>query len=604
MRKDTNVTLVRLVNKMFEKGFTSPQKIADNIDAFNMGMISFMSFNYAVCTKFLVQYGLYCKTIKNLGTERHNACLLDGCSLKTFGCFCMTELGHGSNVRGVEVTAEYDKTTKEFILNSPTDTSMKFWIGNLAKTCQNAVVFAQLIIEEGGKKVNKGVHVFLWEIRDRATHNPHPGIEIGDWGHKKGLNGIDNGWVLFKKFRIPREGLLNRFGDVSEDGVYTTPIENDGKRFANSIASLSGGRVAICRMAPELSLFSLTIALRYAGVRRQFGPSGNESLLLDYPLHLYRLVPRFAEHFVNLVGANRLVKMWGENLPKLLEEGNVKTEVCHALSSNLKAFVSWNSQETIAEWRKACGGNGYSHYALFAETLNFNDLHQTWEGDCHVLLFQSQRFLLKALSLAAKKKPLPETTEFLSLGVHSVPKFEGSIECVHAISKLFAQRASYYAIKAAMALNADPKRTEEAFQELQPFELRDMCEAYHDTYVIDTFLSFLSTFTWDKTKAVFAKLLALHMHNTMLQGGSFFRKALGDEVFGKLKTLINHNLKELRKEIISITDVLPFSNRGYGPLGNADMQVYERFIQHFKAAPKVTERPEYWKLSYINSEQK
>lgn len=161
MRKDTNVTLVRLVNKMFEKGFTSPQKIADNIDAFNMGMISFMSFNYAVCTKFLVQYGLYCKTIKNLGTERHNACLLDGCSLKTFGCFCMTELGHGSNVRGVEVTAEYDKTTKEFILNSPTDTSMKFWIGNLAKTCQNAVVFAQLIIEEGGKKVNKGVHVFL-----------------------------------------------------------------------------------------------------------------------------------------------------------------------------------------------------------------------------------------------------------------------------------------------------------------------------------------------------------------------------------------------------------------------------------------------------------
>lgn len=102
-------------------------------------------------------------------------------------------------------------------------------------------------------------------------------------------------------------------------------------------------------MAPELSLFSLTIALRYAGVRRQFGPSGNESLLLDYPLHLYRLVPRFAEHFVNLVGANRLVKMWGENLPKLLEEGNVKTEVCHALSSNLKAFVSWNSQETIAE---------------------------------------------------------------------------------------------------------------------------------------------------------------------------------------------------------------------------------------------------------------
>lgn len=206
--------------------------------------------------------------------------------------------------------------------------------------------------------------------------------------------------------------------------------------------------------------------------------------------------------------------------------------------------------------------------------------------------------------MVAKKQPLPETTEFLSFDVHSVPKFEGSIECVNAVSKLFSQRASYFTNRAAKALSADPERAEQAFQELQPFELRDMCKAYHDTYVIDTYIAFLSTFTCEKTKAVFLKLLLLHVHNTMLQGGSFFRKALGDEVFGKLKTLINHSLKDLRKEIISITDVLPFPNRGFGPLGNEDMQVYERFIQHFKAAPKVTERPEYWKLSYINSEQK
>ena len=245
MRKDTNTMLATLTNKMFEKGFTTPEKIAENIDSFVSGMVAVTSYSYELDTKYMVQYGLYCKTLKNLGTERHRQLLLDGCSLKTFGCLCLTELGHGSNVRGIETTAEYDKSTKEFILNSPTETSMKFWIGNLAKTCQNAVVFAQLIIEEGGKKVNKGVHVFACEIRDRRTHHPHPGLEIGDCGHKKGLNGIDNGWIMFKNYRIPREGLLNNFGDVSEDGVYTTPIENDGKRFANSIASLSGGRVLV-----------------------------------------------------------------------------------------------------------------------------------------------------------------------------------------------------------------------------------------------------------------------------------------------------------------------------------------------------------------------
>lgn len=69
------------------------------------------------------------------------------------------------------------------------------------------------------------------------------------------------------------------------------------------------------------------------------------------------------------------------------------------------------------------------------------------------------------------------------------------------------------------------------------------------------------------------------------------------------ETSINRLLKDLRKEIIALTDVFPFPNRGYGPLGNEDMQVYERFINNFKVAPGVTERSEFWKLSYTNSEQ-
>ena len=118
----------------------------------------------------MVQFGLYCKTIKNLGTEKHRQILLDGTSLRTFGCFGLTETGHGSNVRGIETTAEYDIETKEFIINSPTDTSAKFWIGNLAKTAQNAVIFAQLYTH--GE--NKGVHAFVFPIRDRMNHVPLP----------------------------------------------------------------------------------------------------------------------------------------------------------------------------------------------------------------------------------------------------------------------------------------------------------------------------------------------------------------------------------------------------------------------------------------------
>ena len=46
-----------------------------------------------------------------------------------FGTYVQTELGHGTFVRGLETTATYDKKTQEFIINSPTLTSLKFWPG-------------------------------------------------------------------------------------------------------------------------------------------------------------------------------------------------------------------------------------------------------------------------------------------------------------------------------------------------------------------------------------------------------------------------------------------------------------------------------------------
>ena len=109
-------------------------------------------------------------------TEKHKQILLDGCALKEFGSFCLTELGHGSNVRAMETTAIYDIGTKEFILHSPTDTSLKFWIGSLGKTACMATVFARLYVRD----VDYGVHAFVVNIRDKATHLPHPGIEIGE----------------------------------------------------------------------------------------------------------------------------------------------------------------------------------------------------------------------------------------------------------------------------------------------------------------------------------------------------------------------------------------------------------------------------------------
>jgi len=55
---------------------------------------------------------------------------------------------------------------------------------------------------------------------------PFPGIILGDCGKKIGFQGVDNGFIIFNHFRIPRENLLNRFSNVSEEGEFQTFIES------------------------------------------------------------------------------------------------------------------------------------------------------------------------------------------------------------------------------------------------------------------------------------------------------------------------------------------------------------------------------------------
>ena len=42
-----------------------------------------------------------------------------------------------------------------------------------------------------------GPHGFIVQIRSLATHQPLPGVTVGDIGPKFGYNGVDNGFLRF-----------------------------------------------------------------------------------------------------------------------------------------------------------------------------------------------------------------------------------------------------------------------------------------------------------------------------------------------------------------------------------------------------------------------
>jgi acyl-CoA oxidase len=58
------------------------------------------------------------------------------------------------------------------------------------------------------------------QIRNMETHEPLPGIEVGDIGAKLGYNSIDNGYLMFNNVKVPRSALLSRFSEITKEGDF------------------------------------------------------------------------------------------------------------------------------------------------------------------------------------------------------------------------------------------------------------------------------------------------------------------------------------------------------------------------------------------------
>jgi len=136
---------------------------------------------------------------------------------------------------------------------------MKFWIGAAAQTANMAVIWAQLYI---GEKCH-GVHAYVVPIRDPQTHKLLPGVLIGDCGPKNGVNGIDNGFIILDRVRIPKNNQLDKISGVDDSGNFRTAVANDDKRFGVHLSALSGGRYMIAANCMSMSLQAVVIAVRY-----------------------------------------------------------------------------------------------------------------------------------------------------------------------------------------------------------------------------------------------------------------------------------------------------------------------------------------------------
>lgn len=562
------------------------------------------AFDQALAVKLGVHYQLYTKTLANLGSVKHRKLQEDAVYLRDIGCFGLTELGHGSNVRDISTTATYDPKTREFIINTPDDLAMKFFIGAAAHLANVSAVFAQLYVN--GKC--HGVHAFVVPIRNKVDHSVLPGVTIGDCGAKAGLNGVDNGFMVFNNVRIPYDNLLDRFSQITPQHEFVSSIKNDDKRFGISLGSLSNGRIALVSQSNEALRNALTIGVRFASTRRQFGKPGKpETSIIEYPHVQYRLMPYIAGTFAYGFAATHLATLWVTNLASIFDEKNALLNEIHALSSVLKPAMAWFSQKGIQEVREICGGLGYSAYNRIGAYREENDINATWEGDNNVLLQQGQKFVLNGLKKLLQGADLPhESLSYLKADFDAeASKWSVSSpdQCYQfeALLEAMEFNGNYAAYRATAKLQENVGKAEalaEVWNMTQPFYLTETTKSFGDIYVFTQFRAYIKKCTDKPTKKVLEKLCQLWALCRIEQDSGLYNEVqfISREQMEWVREAITELCASVKDEANGLIDAIALSDEMLGsPIGAYDGDIYNRFMGLIKTLPSTFEKPTYWR---------
>ncbi|CAA0836960.1 Acyl-coenzyme A oxidase 3- peroxisomal [Striga hermonthica] len=477
-------------------------------------------FDHSLAIKIGVHFFLWGGAVQFFGTKRHHDKWLSATeNYNIKGCFAMTELGHGSNVRGIETITTYDSKSGEFVINTPCESAQKYWIGGAANHATHTVVFSQLEID--GK--NEGVHAFITQIR-YADGTICPNIRIADCGHKIGLNGVDNGRIWFDNVRIPRENLLNSVADVSPDGNYLSAIKDPDQRFGAFMAPLTSGRVTIATSAIYSAKISLAIAIRYSLTRRAFSvtPNTPEVLLLDYPSHQRRLLPLLAKTYAMSFAANYLKLLYVKRTPQLIKS-------IHVVSSAFKAILTWHNMRTLQECREACGGQGLKTENRIGQLKGEFDVQSTFEGDNNVLMQQVSKALLaeyvsakkrdkpfKELGLEHMNKPQPNIPSQLTADTVRSTEFQNDMFCLRERDLLnrFATEVTKYQMQG--------ESKESAF--IASYQLaEDLGRAFSDRAILQTFIEAENNVTDAPLKYVLGLLRSMYVLVTLDEDTAFLR---------------------------------------------------------------------------------
>ncbi|PRQ44617.1 putative acyl-CoA oxidase [Rosa chinensis] len=588
-RKDNRAVLSR--KELFKSALRKAAYVWKRINelALSEEEASWLRFYVDELAYAYIHWGMFVPAIKGSATEEQQQKWLPlANNMQIIGTYAQTELGHGSNVRGLETTATFDQETDEFIIHSPTLTSSKWWPGGLGKVATHAVVYARLITD--GQ--DYGVHGFLVQIRSLDDHFPLPGVTVGDIGMKFGsgaFNSIDNGFLRFNHVRIPRNQMLMKVSRVTRQGKY---VESNVPKQLLYGAMVYVRQIIVADASIALSR-AVCIATRYSAVRRQFGPphedengKGVETQVIDYKTQQSRLFPLLASAYAFRFVGEWLKWLYTDLIQKLEANDFSTLPEAHACTAGLKSLTTSAAADGIKECWKLCGGHGYLSSSGLPELYAAFVPACTYEGDNIVLLLQVSRFLMKTISqLQTGKKPIG-TTAYMAHVEHliqcrcTVQKAEDWLN-PSVILEAFEARAIRLSVACAENLTkfATPLQ---GFSELSP-DLVEAAVAHCQLIVVSKFIEKLQqNIEGNGVKQQLETLCNIYCLNLI-------HKHLGDflstgSISPKQASLASDQLRsrysKLRSNVIALVDAFNYTDHFLGSvLGRYDGNVYPKLYE-------------------------
>eukprot|EP00929_Paragymnodinium_shiwhaense_P121053 TRINITY_DN93170_c0_g1_i1.p1 TRINITY_DN93170_c0_g1~~TRINITY_DN93170_c0_g1_i1.p1 ORF type:complete len:697 (-),score=185.83 TRINITY_DN93170_c0_g1_i1:363-2453(-) len=545
-----------------------------------------------------IHFSMFLTFIKtNASEEQQKEWLGRATQGQFFGAYAQTELGHGSNVRGLETTAVFDKEADEFVIHSPTLTSLKWWPTGMY-ACTHAAVFANLIID--GK--NYGFHGFMVQLRDDQGHMM-PGVEVGEMGPKINNDNTNIGYARFTQVRIPRWNMFAKYQQVSRDGTYTAPPRQLSKFRYISMMQI---RMFIVGWSFRDLARAATIAVRYSCVRRQgfkdttiedpLGKGIGENFIIDYKVQQYRVFKSMSLAYCFYWNAlyvlaylNRIQATVASGTDAERDAAAAELPELHATLSGLKVWSTLYAHTQIEDCRKACGGQGYLRSSGICDIMTDFAEPATVEGEQVIMSFQVARFLIKAVADADAGRPLVGSVTYLKekpLGKLTLTSYDGATE---TLVGLLRDRANRYARKLAAAFAASKAKGHGFDASLNSSAvLAYKAAECHSMYIFvrNNFEALKENVTDESVMKVLTRMLDLVLLTQVRENAGDWLNALDEAQLELVEARIDALLGELRPDCVSLVDAFNFPDDALeSTLGRYDGNVYEAIYDEARKSP-------------------